>query len=101
MILGRNRDRFELGKYGAAGGAVCTGCKNPFSRSVLAPNLVVGKLGRCPHCGKWAIVRRASSVELDEAEARWVEEQEQGKREVLDENERMRRMLEESKYEDG
>jgi hypothetical protein len=37
----------------------------PFSRSVLAPNMLVGKLERCPHCRKWAIVGRAGSADLE------------------------------------
>ena len=40
------------------------------SRHFLAPNLGSKKLERCPHCGKWSRVSRASAGELAEAEAR-------------------------------
>jgi hypothetical protein len=65
---------FKPGNYGAAGGAICPRCSFPYSRNVLAPNLLVGKLQRCPHCGKWAIVPRASQVEIQAAEERWAKE---------------------------
>jgi len=55
--------------YGLAGGAVCSRCGRPFARHIWAPNMVLGKLERCPHCGKVAIVRAASPAELAAAEA--------------------------------
>lgn len=58
------------GEYGPAGGAVCRGCQLPFSRPFLAPNLLVGKLVRCPHCGKWDVRPRASREALERAENR-------------------------------
>ena len=38
MLTGRGKP-FELGKYGAAGGAVCPRCTYPYTRHVFAPNL--------------------------------------------------------------
>ena len=61
---------FVPGQYGAAGGAVCPRCELPYPRHVFSPNLLVGKLERCPHCGKIAIVGRASPSALETAEAR-------------------------------
>jgi hypothetical protein len=79
---------------------VCGRCGFPFSRGILAPNLVFGKLERCPHCGKWAIVRRAFPAELADAEERYHEaQQETGKVEV-DEQESLRRSLEDSRFDD-
>ena len=49
-------------KYGSAGGAICSKCKRPFERHIMSPNLLVGKLEICPHCGKWGIYR---SLPLD------------------------------------
>ena len=49
-------------KYGSAGGTICSKCKRPFERHVISPNLLVGKLEICPHCGKWGIYR---SLPLD------------------------------------
>jgi len=66
-LLGR-KQTFTLGQYGAAGGAVCKNCAKPFGRIVMSPNMLVGKLERCPHCGKWQIARRATEDELSAAE---------------------------------
>jgi len=70
-LTGRRSGSFKLGKYGSAGGAVCKGCGFPYPRHFLSPNLLVGKLEMCPHCGKWAIIPRASRAALDEAETRF------------------------------
>jgi hypothetical protein len=90
---------FKPGNYGAAGGAVCPRCTFPYSRHVLAPNLLVGKLQRCPHCGKWAIVARASQQKLDAAEARWAKE---GSSFVdpSSEEQELRHLLDDSRYDD-
>ncbi|HSO27059.1 MAG TPA: Ig-like domain-containing protein [Anaerolineales bacterium] len=58
----------EPRKYGAAGGAICPRCGRPYSRNFLSPNMLVGKLERCPYCGKWAIVPAASPSVLRAAE---------------------------------
>ena len=89
---------FKPGNYGAAGGAVCPRCTFPYSRSVFAPNLLVGKLQRCPHCGKWAIVARASQQNLDEAENRWYREGTSSV-EAPSDDEKMRQLLDDSRYE--
>jgi hypothetical protein len=100
VLMGRKKGVGTIGEYGAAGGAVCGRCGFPFSRGVLSPNLVVGKLERCPHCGKLAIVRRAFPAELEAAEARYHEaQQEQGTVEV-DEQDSLRRSLEDSRFDD-
>ncbi len=70
-LMGRRSGSFKLGNYGSAGGAVCQRCGFPYPRHFLSPNLLVGKLEMCPHCGKWAIVPRASRTALDEAETRF------------------------------
>ncbi len=55
-------------KYGISGGAICPKCGRPFIRHFFSPNLVTGKLERCPFCGKWSIVRAVSMDELRAAE---------------------------------
>lgn len=52
---------------GAHGTAVCPSCGKPFARHLWAPNLVTGKFDRCPHCGKWNLVGRASQPEIEQA----------------------------------
>ncbi len=99
VILARRRG-YAVGQYGFAGGAVCPRCSLPYSRHLLAPNLLAGKLERCPHCGKWALVRRASPGELREAESRLREGSISSPASGLSDEERLRRMLDESRYEE-
>lgn len=70
LLAGRKANSRPTGSYGAGGGAVCPRCLLPFSRHVLALNLLAGKLERCPHCGKWSVVARAAPAELSAAEDR-------------------------------
>jgi len=85
--------------YGAAGGAICPRCQRPFSRHVLAPNLLVGKLERCPFCGKWSVLPARQLAELRAAEAaELASAQGEARRSADDEDERLRRELEDSRY---
>lgn len=88
--------------YGAFGGAVCSNCGRPFARHWWGPNLIAARLDRCPHCGKWQGTRRASPDELAAAEA--FEAELDGlpaqPESEIDEEERLRRQLEDSRYED-
>ena len=65
--------------------------------------MVVGKLVRCPHCGKWAVLSAASPAELAAAEER--ERLTLGGATAaaeppqLSPEERLRRRVENSKYE--
>jgi hypothetical protein len=97
LLLGRGKEH-KPGVYGAAGGAVCKRCRMPFSRSILAPNMLVGKLERCPHCGKWAIVGRASKADLEAAEARLAGEGGVGVGPAETEEEKRQRLLDESRF---
>lgn len=69
LIFGRGKPkRITLPeRFGILGGAICPKCHLPFNIPVLKINLVVGSLLPCPHCGKWSIVRRASTAELQAA----------------------------------
>jgi hypothetical protein len=105
-FLSRNKPKgtIPLGaprSYGVVGGAICSKCGRPFSRHLLAPNLMFGKLERCPHCGKFGIVPRATPAQLAAAEAAELEmttESEQVP--VLNEEERLQRDLDDSRYEE-
>ncbi len=97
VLMGRKKD-FKLGEYGAAGGVVCPRCQMPYSASFLAPNLVVGKLLCCPHCGKWAVTPRASQAALEAAEARYATDG-VGDVAAAGEGAQFREMVEESRYE--
>lgn len=98
FLLGRKKD-FKVGEYGMVGGAVCPRCKMPFSRHTLSPNLVIGKLSRCPHCGKWGILPRSPKTRLEEAEARYKSTDSPSPLENPPE-ESIKRLLEESRFEE-
>ncbi|MCK4740993.1 MAG: hypothetical protein KAS80_01780 [Anaerolineales bacterium] len=99
-LMGRRSGGFKLGNYGSAGGAICRRCGFPYPRHFLSPNLLVGKLDRCPHCGKWAIIPRASRVALEEAEARFRADAEIGLLEQEPEGSeaQVQRKLDETRY---
>ncbi|MCJ7718097.1 MAG: zinc-ribbon domain-containing protein, partial [Anaerolineales bacterium] len=83
---------------GPSGGVVCPRCELPFSRSILSPNLVTGKLVRCPHCGKVSILARASRPQLEQAESKYLNEDTAGATPLDDQG--YQKLLEESRYED-
>ena len=98
LVLSR-KSQFQFKQYGISGGAVCPRCKLPFARSLFAPNILVGKLERCPHCGKWAIVRRATQQELEAAERRYAEGETNLQLDASTEAEKFRKALDDTRYE--
>lgn len=87
--------------YGVLGGAVCPKCERPYSRHIWGLNMVVGKLDRCPHCGKWSITQRATAQELKLAEEVEVAmAQKGGQAPAQSEEERLRKELDNSRYQD-
>lgn len=98
LVLSRKKD-FVLGQYGPAGGAVCPRCGLPFSRSALAPNLVVGKLARCPHCGKVSVLARAAPDRLAEAERKYSDTQGMSSLQQT-KTEELQKMLDDSRFEE-
>ena len=99
LLLGRRAGVFRLGEYGMAGGAVCPRCGLPFPRHFLSPNLLVGKLDRCPHCGRWSIAPQASAEALEAAEARFTEDSGRGVLRDEGEEDIRKRRIEDSRYE--
>ena len=98
LLTGR-KGGFKLGAYSASGGSVCPRCALPYSRHFISPNLIVGKLERCPHCGKWAIVSRATAIELEQAEEHYRGHSGEVQQPVEDEVERLRKQIEDTRYE--
>lgn len=90
--------------YGMYGGAICPRCGRPFSRHWWAPNLIAGKLDRCPHCGKWHFSTRATPQMLASAE-QFADELDAEEQEALErageptEEEVLRKRLDESRFE--
>jgi hypothetical protein len=85
--------------YGMVGGTVCPHCDRPFAYHIWSFALLVGRLDRCPHCGKWSFTRRWSPQDLAAVEAELNRGDGQGPPEMSDE-ERLRRQLDSSRYED-
>ncbi len=96
FLLGRKKEHIP-GKYGPAGGAICPRCSLPFSRSFLAPNLMVGKLVRCPHCGKISILPAASSSNLQDAEKRLAGDE--NRQSISEGTDDIKKMIEDSRFE--
>ena len=84
--------------YGIAGAAVCRKCGRDFARPWWAPNMLVGKLLRCPHCGAWAILPAASAIEVEVAESR-EGEPEPGAAATLSAEDALRKRIDASQYE--
>lgn len=99
-LLGKKGKARPIGEYSVAGGTVCPRCQFPFSRSTFSPNLVFGKLERCPHCGKWSIRPRVSGAALTAAEERLRAAQEETAQVETDPEESIRRALDDSRYDD-
>lgn len=88
--------------YGLAGGGICSRCRRPFALHVMAPNMLMGKLERCPYCGKWGIVHHRSLNELRAAEAAELEQaQTTVSAEPLSEADKLRKELNDSRYQDS
>ncbi len=98
-MLASRKKEFIIGKYGPAGGAVCPRCELPFGRSIFSPNLAIGKLNRCPHCGKISIRARASQTQLEQAEKKYINADTRGVVTPLD-DQGYQKLLDESRYED-
>jgi hypothetical protein len=100
LLIGKRPKLHPIGQYGGAGAAICKQCGFPFSRRLFAPNLVIGKLERCPHCRKWQLASRAFGSKLAAAEERLRQDTAEGVLQAeVSEAERLKRALEESRYE--
>jgi len=88
--------------YGVPGGTICPQCKRPFALNFLSLNLIVGKLDRCPHCGKWSIVHRYPIEMLRTAEAAELagSEESTGQFNGQTDEEKLNKALDDSRYQD-
>lgn len=97
----RGKTTEEAAVTGPFGTAVCPNCGKPFARHLWAPNLITGRLDRCPHCGKWNLVRRASPEAVAEAMKLLRDEEEDGAAAVAPSaEETLRQRLDESRFEE-
>jgi len=101
MLIGRGkREELPLGaerKYGVRGGGICPKCKRPFALHLWGLNLGFSKLDRCPYCGKWSVVRALSLAKLRQAERAELEQAE-GQVPEISEEEKLKKELDDSKY---
>jgi Bacterial Ig domain len=100
LVLGRDRRRPEPGaprQYGPAGGAICPKCGRPFALSFFSLHLITRRLERCPYCGKWSWVARATPEALAAAEAAETEASRPAVPETSLED-KLRQQIEESRY---
>jgi len=88
--------------YGFRGGTVCPRCHRPYSIHLWSLNIgIFTRLDRCDFCGKWALVRRISMEDLHAAEQKELESFENNKPVVeKTEEEKLRELLDKSKYTD-
>ncbi|MFU8772872.1 MAG: hypothetical protein ACNA8H_10690 [Anaerolineales bacterium] len=87
--------------YGVFGGTICSRCKQPYAIQGWGPNLIAGKLNRCPHCGKWGLVRRANPTDLALAEAEQIDHEDISlQTDSISEEERLRKEIFDSRYRD-
>ncbi len=101
MLPNRKLQRLPAGaarNYGIAGGTICRRCGRPYPRGIFAPNMVFGKLTRCPFCGKMQISPAASPAMLAAAEAAEEQDAAQEQAATLSEEEKLRREIDQSRY---
>jgi len=64
----RRRAQGASHRYGILGGTICPKCGSEFPRHLYGLNLLVGRLDRCEHCGRWVMTTRATPAALRRAE---------------------------------
>jgi hypothetical protein len=85
--------------YGVGGGAICPKCGRPFPLRLWMINIGFSKLDRCPFCGRWSLVRRASLDELREAEEAELSQAQSGTTVAGEsEEDKLKKDLDESRY---
>lgn len=99
----KNQGQAKINVHGGlfVGGTICPKCNKPFARHIWGFNVIGGKYDRCPHCGKWSIVRALPPDVLDtavEAMQQAEASQNQAKPEVRDDEDRLRKRLDDSKF---
>lgn len=70
LVTGRKLKRLPPGtpRQYPLGGGICPKCGRPMAYHLVGLNVLVGKLDRCPYCGKWSVIRRAPLDALRAAE---------------------------------
>jgi hypothetical protein len=85
-------------KYGAGGGGICPKCHRPFSLPLFGVNLGLLKLAACPFCGRRGLVRVESIFKLREAEKAELKWTEREYFSEIQDDEKLKKDIDESKY---
>lgn len=101
-IANRNRQKVGLPPiHGPLGGTICPNCAKPYAFHMWSFNLVAFRIDRCPHCGKWKVVKKYHpDVLAASAEAMMKTKDESAKPPSLSADEKLRRQLEDSRFDD-
>ncbi|WP_420629947.1 Ig-like domain-containing protein [Candidatus Leptofilum sp.] len=94
---GSSSDRANV--HGPFGGTICPKCNKPFARHIWGLNLGLSKFDRCPHCGKWSLVRALPADELDTAvQAMEAEAKQNQPKPPADDEDNWHKRLDDSKF---
>lgn len=85
---------------GPFGGTLCPKCGRPFAMHIWGFNVVVGKYDRCPHCGKWSLVRRVHPDILAGAVEAFTDDEKQDAPPPNDDPQSLSKRLDESRFDD-
>ena len=101
LLTGRKTREFPAGGTFSypLGGAVCPKCERPFAIHIYGLNMLTHKFDRCPYCGKWSMVKYASSEKLRAAEqAQLARANEKSQVPEASAEDKLKKELDDSKY---
>lgn len=100
-ITNRNREQTSQPVInGPFGSTVCPKCGRPFAMHIWGFNVMAGKYDRCPHCGKWSLVRRVHPDVLASAVEAFAEDETPESPPPLDDSQSLSKRLDESRFDD-
>jgi len=85
-------------KYGVSGGAICPNCHRPFALPLFTAHVGFSKLAVCPFCGKLSLMKVESISTLREAEKAELESAKPENPSTISEDEKLRKEIDDSKY---
>lgn len=79
---------------------ICASCGQEFKRRILGLNMGIRRKEKCPHCGKWnTFDLHGNNVEIISGDMVSKEVSDLEREESLSSEERMKKRIEDSKYE--
>jgi hypothetical protein len=86
---------------GPVGGTICPQCERPFAMHIWGFNVIAGKYDRCPHCGKWSLVRRVAPHLLQEAAAAFAPSEPEAPTPAPDDAQSLSKRLDDSRFDNN